>query len=254
MEIWQLILLTAIGCASGFINVMAGGGSLLVLPVMILMGLEGPVANGTIRLGILTQNITAVGKFAHKGYSNFKLSASLAACALPGAVLGAYLGTKLSGVWFNRTLAAIMVAVLVLMSLKGKKSKEEAPESDPAAAPTARRIFFAHVLMLLAGFYGGFIQAGVGFLLMAILHKVLGLDLVRTNMHKVFIVGVYTIFALAIFAVRGRVIWLPAIALAIGNSAGAWVGTHFAITKGRRLIKIIFNIAIIAMAIKLLLY
>ena len=106
--------------------------------------------------------------------------------------------------------------------------------------------------MLAAGFYGGFIQAGVGFILMTILHRVMGLDLVRVNMHKVFIEAVYTMVAIIVYAAQGHVLWIPGICLALGNSSGAWIGTHFAIKKGQRFIRIVFNVTVLALVIKLL--
>ena len=190
MDLWQLILLALIGYLTGFINVMAGGGSLLTMPVMVLMGMPGPVANGTNRVAILAQNITAVTGFFRQGFSDFKLSLSLSLCALPGALIGAYFGTKLQGLWFNRVLAGVMITVMVLMSVK----KHNPVSVTTTGPPEQKRLIAAHILMAVAGFYGGFIQAGVGFILMAILHRVLGLDLVRVNMHKVFIIGTYTIF------------------------------------------------------------
>jgi len=249
MAPWQLLILALIGCLTGFINVMAGGGSLLTMPVMVLMGMKGPVANGTNRVAILAQNITAVAGFFRQGFSDFKLSLTLSLCALPGAVIGAWFGTKLQGVWFNRTLAAVMMVVMILMSMKKPKSAED--RTDKPLQP--KRLIAAHILMVAAGFYGGFIQAGVGFIMMTILHRILGLDLVRVNMHKVFIVGIYTIAALAIFAIRGNVVWLPGCCLAAGNAIGGWFGSHIAVKKGERLIKIVFNTALIVLAIKLLL-
>ena len=246
LTIWHYLLLASAGVIAGFVNVMAGGGSLLVLPIMLFLGIEGPVANGTNRLGILSQNWTAVGKFAHKGYFDLKLSLTLTLCALPGAFLGAFLGTKLSGVWFNRTLGCVMIMVMILMFLKKKDN------TGTGRVLSKKRLIAGHILMFIAGLYGGFIQAGVGFILMTILHRVMHLDLLRTNMYKVFIVGCYTIVALAVFAFRGYVIWLPAIVLAVGTSIGAYISTHLAIKKGQGIIKIIFTIAIIALAIKLL--
>lgn len=228
MDLWQLILLAIIGCLAGFINVMAGGGSLLTMPVMVFMGMPGPLANGTNRVAILAQNVTAVTGFFRQGFSDFKLSLSLSLCALPGAVIGAYFGTKLQGLWFNRVLAGVMIAVMILMSVKKHRAGGITTTTGP---PERKRLIAAHILIAVAGFYGGFIQAGVGFILMAILHRVLGLDLVRVNMHKVFIVGVYTIFALAVFAVRGNVAWIPGISLAAGNAIGGWVGSHIAVKK-----------------------
>ena len=85
MELWQLALLSAAGVVAGFLNVMAGGGSLLTVPIMVFMGIPGPVANGTNRIAILAQNITAATTFFKRGYAEFRLSLTLAACALPGA-------------------------------------------------------------------------------------------------------------------------------------------------------------------------
>jgi uncharacterized membrane protein YfcA len=249
MEFWDGTLLFGVGCLAGFVNVMAGGGSLLTMPIMVFLGLPGPAVNGTNRIGIVIQSVTAVASFRQKGFSDFKLSFSLTACALPGAIVGAMLGTRLEGVWFNRVLAAAMVAVLILMARK--KRPPPAPDAGDLA-PTGPRLVLAHFLMIGAGLYGGFLQAGVGFVMMAILHRTLGLDLVRVNMHKVFIVGVFTLVALAVFAVRGHVYWGVGLTLAAGNAIGAWFGTRYAIREGERLIRLIFNLAVIALAVKLL--
>ena len=246
----QEVVLALVGIVAGFVNVMAGGGSLLVMPVMVFMGLPGPVANGTTRVAILAQNITATAGFRRKGYRDLRLSLTLAACAVPGAAYGALLGTRLEGVWFNRVLAGVMIAVILLMATGPKHS----PAVSTARPRTRGRLVLGHGLMVLAGLYGGFIQAGVGFILMAILHRVMGLDLVRVNMHKVFIVGVYTIVAIAIFAARGSVLWSTGLVLAAGMALGGWIGSHVAVGKGEKLIRIVLNIALVAMAAKLLLW
>lgn len=249
MAIWQVFLLFGVGSVAGFINVMAGGGSLLTLPVMVFMGLPGPTVNGTNRIAILAQNISATISFFRHGYRDLRLSLSLTACALPGTVLGAMAGTRLEGVWFNRTLACVMIVVLLLMSRKSRASTSP----DEGGSISRRRFVLAHLGMVLVGLYGGFIQAGVGFLLMAILHRVLGLDLVRVNMHKVFIIGVYTVLAVAIFAAEGQIFWAAGVALALGNATGGWIGVHFAVAKGDRIIRVVFRFALVAMAVKLLL-
>jgi len=254
METWQLILLTAIGVIAGALNVIAGGGSLLTLPAMILMGMPAPVANGTNRVAILAQNITAVSTFRSKGYSDFKLSLTLALASLPGAVAGAWIGTVMRGEVFNRILAGVMIGVIILMALKERRAKQMArqprPEVEPGSAKP--RMVAGHLAMVLVGLYGGFIQAGVGFLLMAVLHQVMSLDLVRVNMHKVFIVGFFTVAALTVFVVTGKVLWIPGLVLAVGNSLGGWIGSHLSISKGEDFIRRILYVALIAMAVKLL--
>jgi uncharacterized membrane protein YfcA len=249
MELWQLGLLSAAGVVAGFLNVMAGGGSLLTVPIMIFMGIPGPVANGTNRIAILAQNITAVTTFFKRGYAEFRLSLTLTACALPGAVAGAMLGTRLDGVWFNRTLAIIMVGVMLIMAFdKGKKT------GQGNAEPTRKQSLWGHVLMVGVGFYGGFIQLGVGFIIMPVLHRVMGFDLLRTNMHKVFIVASYTAAALLVFASQVEILWIVGLALALGNSIGAWIATNIQIKEGEGIIKIVLNVVLVGFIIKLLFF
>lgn len=249
MEYWQGITLILVGIVAGFINVMAAGGSMISVPVMVFMGIPGPVANGTNRIAILAQNITAVFAFFRKGYSDFRLSLTLSLCALPGAVAGAFIGTRLEGIWFNRILALIMLAVMAVMMLKKETSAEQS-----VIPVTPKKMLIGHLLMVVAGFFGGFIQIGVGFILLPILHNVLGLDLVRANMHKVFIIGSYTIAALFIFITQVELLWLLGICLALGNSIGAWLGAHMSMAKGETLIKIVLNTVLVIFIIKLLFF
>jgi len=247
LELWQIALLIAVGIAGGFVNVVAGGGSLLTVPVMLFLGLPGPVANGTNRIGILAQSIVSIAAFARRGFRDFRLSLSLSACAIPGAVVGALLGVHLEGAWFNRAVALIMVGVLLVMHFD-----QGAAQRSADYRPTRKQLIHGHLLMLVVGFWGGIIQLGVGFIIMPILNRVMGLDLVRTNMHKVFIVAAYTAVALAIFASQVELLWLVGIALAVGNAIGGYLGTHFTISKGERMIRRVLNLVLVAFIVKLL--
>jgi len=247
LEFWQMALLVAVGFAGGFVNVIAGGGSLLTVPVMVFLGLPGPVANGTNRIGILAQSITSIATFTRRGFKDFRLSLSLSACAIPGAVVGALLGVRLDGVWFNRCVALIMIGVMLVMYFDQGATKRSIDYQ-----PTRRQLLHGHLLMLGVGFWGGFIQLGVGFIIMPILNRVMGLDLVRTNMHKVFIVAAYTLVALFIFASQIELLWVVGVALAVGNSIGGYLGARFTISSGERMIRLVLNLVLVAFIIKLL--
>ncbi len=247
MDPLQAAILFAAGVASGWINVLAGGGSILSVPIMVFLGLPGPVANGTNRIGIIAQNLMAVWGFFRKGFSDFKLSASLAACASVGAFFGAHLGVKLDGVWFDRTLALIMLGILIIM-MTGAGQKPASETSKP------RNLILGHLLFIGAGFWGGFIQIGVGLIQMPILNRVMGLDLVRVNMHKVFVALVFSIVSLSVFASQVKIEWALGFALAAGYGVGGWLGANATIEKGAPLIKRVFYLALIAMAVKLLFF
>lgn len=248
-QLWQAALLVGVGVVAGFLNVLAGGGSLLTVPVMVFLGMPGPVANGTNRIAILAQNLSAIRAFKKKGFSDFKLSLTLSACALPGAVAGALLGTQLHGIWFNRILAVIMLGVMLIMYLD-KSSPNQASDTHPSRTQMIR----GHIMMVGVGFWGGFIQIGVGFIIMPVLNRVMGLDLVRTNMHKVFIIATYTVAALAVFSSQVPIMWAAGAALAVGTSIGGYLGANASVVKGEKLIRHVLNIVLIVFIIKLLLF
>ena len=250
MEVWQVLLLAGVGVAAGWMNVMAGGGSMLSVPVMLFLGIPGPVANGTNRIAILAQNIVAVTTFFRQGHADFRLSLSLALAAVPGAILGAMIGVHLDGPWFERTLAVIMIIVMILMWARPAKSDAQTGVREL----TRSRLVWGHICMVGAGLWGGFIQIGVGFILMPILYRVLGLDLVRVNMHKVFIVLVYTVVALVVFASQLQLLWLVGLSLAAGNAIGGWLGARTTTLKGETGVRIVLYGVLVVFIAKLLLF
>jgi uncharacterized membrane protein YfcA len=147
-------------------------------------------------------------------------------------------------VLFKRILGIVLVAAVILIL---RKSPSSADEEGRVGRPV-----LAHLAMVGVGFWGGFLQAGVGFLIMPILYQLLRLDLIRVNMHKVFIVAVYTVPALLVFALQAKVWWLGGLALAVGNATGAWLATRVTITHGERAVRVVFVAAVIAMGVKLI--
>ena len=249
LTLYEYVALALAGFAAGWINVLAGGGSLITVAAMTFIGLPGPVANGTNRIAVIVQSLSAVAAFFRQGFSDFRLSMSLAAVASIGAVIGARIGVELSGAWFERTLALVMLGVLALMA-----TEQKAPATSAGESLAPRNLILGHGLMALAGIWIGFIQIGAGFLVMPILYRVMALDLVRVNMHKVFITFITSIMALFIFAAHVEIAWNAGAALALGTIAGGWMGAHATVRRGARLVRIVLFVMIIAMAAKLLLF
>ncbi len=243
-ETFHLALLFIFGVFAGIINVNAGGGSTLTLPMLLFLGLDGAVANGTNRIAILLQNISAVFSFKSQNHSQFKLSFKLALFTLPGAIIGAYSAVHVSNELFEKILAVIMIGVIVTMLLPKKAIVE-------VETLSRKQNFYVYLAMFAVGFYGGFIQVGVGFLLMASLHYLMKQSLVLVNMHKVFIVLIYTIPALLIFIYTDNINWGYGLLLASGNILGAWWGAKFSVKGGEKVIKTILIIAISLMSLKL---
>ncbi|MFC2169257.1 sulfite exporter TauE/SafE family protein [Acidobacteriota bacterium] len=238
------MLLFGVGSAASFINVNAGGGSSLTLPALIFLGLDGALANGTNRVGLLVQNIFAVASFRKQKFHRFKTSLYLAIFTLPGAVIGSLVATRVSDVLFRRILGIVLILIVCSMFLS-RSYKDKVSSQD------GQRNWLIYPALLGIGFYGGFLQIGVGFLFMAALYHLLKLDLLLVNMHKVFIVLIYTLPALLVFTLTGNVNWKYGLALAAGMAFGAWWGAHAAVKGGERTIRIVLSIAITIMAFKL---
>ena len=243
MDLQSSLLLLCVGIIAGLINIGAGGGSSLTLPTLIFLGLDSAMANGTNRIALIIQNIFAITGFQQEKQNEFKQSFKYALFTLPGAIAGAFLAIRLSDIWFQRILAVIMV--LIVLTLFLPKTKER------SAAVAGKKPWLVYLALLGAGFYGGFIQVGVGFILMAILFHLAGLTLVKVNVHKVFIILIYTIPALAIFVMTDNVNWKYGLILAVGNGIGGWISARVSVKKGEGYIRVILSIAIVIMAYKL---
>jgi uncharacterized membrane protein YfcA len=164
-DLWKFVLLFAVGSIAGFINVNAGGGSTLTLPTLIFLGLDSAIANGTNRIGILIQNLFAVTSFRKQNVHQFKESLKYSYITLPGAVIGALASVSINDEWFQRILAIIMLGIVISMFLPQVKKNYQDVTS------IAKNRWLIYVVLFFIGFYGGFIQVGVGFLLMAVCIK-----------------------------------------------------------------------------------
>ena len=243
---FDLVLLVIIGFVAGGINIVAGGGSLLTLPMLIFLGLPPNVANGTNRIAIIIQNIFAVSGFKSKGVSSFPYSIYLAISAFTGAIVGALIAVDIKGELFNKILAIIMVIIVVYMVFKRKTSIEELKERI-----TGKHFWLGILAFFFVGIYGGFIQAGVGFIILLALSSINGFSLVKSNAIKVFVALVYSFAAVAIFAYNDMINWKYGLILSIGNATGGWFMSRWSVKKGDGFVRLFLIIMVIVMAIKL---
>lgn len=243
-------LLFGVGLVAGTLNVIAGGGSLLTLPAMIFLGLPPTVANGTNRVAILVQNVGAVWRFQRHGLVERAWISLAAIPALAGAALGTWLAVGIDDASFQRILAILMVVIALwtIWDPIGDRVVGDRLESEDGSPP--RRGLLA-AAFFGAGVYGGFVQAGVGFVILAIV-TLGGLNLVRGNALKALVVLVYTPISLALFASAGLIDWGMGASLAAGNLTGAFLGVRLTVLKGHAWVKRVVTVTVLAFAIRLL--
>ncbi|XOV90867.1 MAG: sulfite exporter TauE/SafE family protein [Bacteroidota bacterium] len=239
------IILFGVGVFTGFLNTVAGGGSLLTLPVMIFMGLPGTVANASNRVAIFISGLVAVKGFQSKGVTVFPYAWWVTISACIGAAIGAYFATDIRNDLFNKILAVVMVIVLgtIIFKPKTKVGSEETFSRKKNALSVL--VFF------FLGIYGGFIQAGVGFLVIATLTGIHGFNMAKTNSIKVFVISCYTLLALIIFFIEDKIRWDFGLVLAAGNSLGSWIASRWSVDKDDKLIQGFLVVAVLGLAIKL---
>lgn len=237
------LYLFLIGIAVGFLNVIAGGGSVFVLPFLIFMGLDTATANGTNRLGVMMQTYSAVATYKKDFLEEYKISWQMSLLTIPGAIAGTLLAINTSNEMFEIILGVIMIFVVINMvfTLNIKQTQDEINKLPKSM----------YIYMLLIGFYGGFIQVGIGFILMFVISKVLHKNLVKTNFHKSFIVLIYTVPSFIIFVINGNVDWILGLILGIGSSIGSFWAVRSSLKNGEKIIKPIMIVSILIIVAKL---
>ncbi|WP_298288522.1 sulfite exporter TauE/SafE family protein [uncultured Lutibacter sp.] len=238
--------LVFVGFVAGAINTLAGGGSLLTLPILIFLGLPPNIANATNRIAILFQNIFTTAGFKSKGIVTFPFSIYLGVSALLGSILGAQIAVDIKGDIFNKILAIIMVLVVGLMVFKPNSKQFNLIERT-----SGKHLWISTILFFFVGVYGGFIQAGVGFIMLLILSSLNNISLVKSNAIKVTVVLIYTISAVIVFAYNDVINWKIGLILALGNASGGWLASRWSVNKGDGLIKKFLIVMVVLMAIKL---
>ncbi|MEM8904110.1 MAG: sulfite exporter TauE/SafE family protein [Actinomycetota bacterium] len=231
------VLLVVGGLFAGVINAMAGGGSLLTVPLLSLAGVEGLLANGTNRVGVLIQTGSAGIGFARRGVGGREETLRILVPTVVGGVIGSVAVSQIDDELFERAFGVLMIPLLVLALWK--------PRADRPRRPWP--YWLTATVFVGVGFYAGAIQAGVGLILLLVLSRA-GHDLVTANAIKTYVVIAVSIVAVAVFVSQDQVRWLPALVLSAGTAAGGYLGSQIAVDGGERVIKPVLVVSVLALS------
>lgn len=244
-----ILLLLSTGLIAGVINTLAGGGSNLTLPALMVMGLPADVANATNRVGVLLQSLVGTRGFDRHGKLEKSDIGPILVPTLLGSGIGAVCASYLPTTYLKPILLATMLGMALIILIR-PSTVAPLPGEMPKHVSSSRG---AWVALFVAGIYGGFVQAGVGFILLAAFCGGLRYDLVRANALKMLCTAILTILALGIFVWRDQVLWVPGLTLAIGTMAGAQLGVRFALRVSQSTLKwFLFLMTLFASAAALL--
>ena len=244
-HLWEFLLVILVGFGAAFLNTVGGGGSLFSVPILTFLGLPITIANATSRVAILFQNVFAVFGFRSKGVElPWPYSLYLGIASLGGGFLGAWLASRMSDESFKQLFVVVMVlsVIMIVWDPFRAKNGEQLGRS---------RQIVGGMLFFFIGIYGGLVQAGIGFLVIAVLSGINNLSLVKSNYVKVFAAIVYTGISVSVFAWQGKIQWLTGAVLAIGHAWGGWVASRWSVKAGELWIKRVMIVSVLAMAVVL---
>jgi uncharacterized membrane protein YfcA len=240
MSITEIIVIIVAGIFVGFINTLSGGGSVISLSLLVILGLPAGIANGTNRISIFFQTLSSVGSFSkQKMFTNLR-PVWLGIPATIGSVMGAYLAIDVH----EKVIEKAMILAMILMAFFLFYKPDRWLKENPALLQKKLR-WWQFVIFFAIGFYGGFIQVGVGYFLLMALVLGTGYDLVKANAVKNLIVFFYAIFALAVFMINGQVHYVYGLLLSAGSVVGALIASYFAVKKGAGFIRAVIILSII---------
>ena len=240
MSIIEIVVIIVAGILVGFINTLSGGGSVISLSLLLLLGLPANIANGTNRISIFFQTLSSVGSFTRQKMFTDLRPVWLSIPATIGAILGAYLAVDVNTRVIEIAMAISMAVMVFFLFYKPDKWLKENP-----GLLTGPVQWWQVIIFFIVGFYGGFIQVGVGYFLLMALVMGVGYDLVKANAVKNLIVFFYAIFALLVFMIDGKVNYLYGIILSAGSMIGAFIASYLAVKKGGGFIRAVILFSVI---------
>ena len=241
---WQVIsLLLLAGFLVGFINTIAGSGTVITYSLFMMLGLPANFANGTIRLGVVMQTLVAGLNFRKHQKLDFKKGLKLAIPVIVGSVIGAQIAASIDENIFRKILAGVLFIMLIFLFADPKRWLK-----DQLHLINRKPDFLQISIFFGIGLYGGFIHIGVGIILLSAIVLNAGYDLVKANAIKIMIVFLYSPFALVVFMLNSQVHYGIGLIAAIGNIAGGVIGSNMAISKGSGFVRWILVAVILLFA------
>jgi uncharacterized membrane protein YfcA len=243
----SIIVLICSGIIVGFINTLAGGGTVISLSVFMFFGLPPLLANGTNRVAVVFQNLTSVIYFQRNKFIDWHKILHFGIPVVVGSLTGAFIAGYLSNRWFQYIFAATVILFGISMLLNPNRYIRERTDL------VNRKITLPqYLLYFLLGIYGGFVHVGIGYLFLAVLVLMNGYDLLKANVLKNVLVLTYVPFSVLIYALQGNVCWTFGLIHAIGNIIGAGLAARLAIKKGAPFIRYIVLILIVIVILQML--
>lgn len=219
MDTSTIIIAVLGGFLAGVVNTLAGNGSVITLSILTeVMGLPGTIANATNRVGILFQGFaSSAGFIKNKKYAVVRHTKLYVAVATVGAIIGVYAAMSISNDQFKAIFKYLLLFMLLIVLVNPKRWLIKNSEA------AVQNLYISIPAFLLLGFYGGFIQMGMGVFFLAISVLIMKINIIDANALKTFIIALYSIVVVAIFHWNGMIDWKVGLIVAAGQATGGYL-------------------------------
>lgn len=244
---WDLLAFAFAGAfLTGIINALAGNGSVITLSILTeVLGMPGNLANGTNRIGVLMNSIGAFTGFLGKRDVKYKTYWSFIWPVIVGSVVGTFVATQVTSDQFMLVFKVLMVVMLFVVLVNPERWLiSQAGRSNVSP-------WLLYPILLALGFYGGFIQMGMGVFYLAILVLITKLPIIESNMVKAIAVGLFSIISVILFGLANQIHWGVGLLMGSAQFIGGWLAAHYA-SRFREAAKVAYGILLIAIAISIL--
>lgn len=242
----EIILFLLVGSAvAGFIDAVCGGGGLISVPVLLTAGFSPAQAIAANKLQGAVGGLASTHYYAGKGLLDKKQLLIM----LPPALVGGAAGTFSIALLGNEFMAKILPVMLILMALYFFFSKEI---TGSERSPKLSIGMFSFTIIPLISFYDGFFGPGAGTFYLLAVTSLLGMTVVRGMAYSRVLNLASNLISLLVFIYLGKMAWIAGIIMAIGETIGVYIGSHFVYKNGAKLVRPLVVVACTLMAIKFL--
>ena len=253
MDVTVAAMIVLAGLLSGFVDAVAGGGGLIMIPMLMLGGAPAHVAIATNKLCGTTGYMTSSLRFVRAKLVDWPACFAIGLPAAAGAVLGSLLISRLTREWAEPIVIGLLIAVTAWVMVRHQLVRRRS--DDVVAAPTTvgpARMIQSGALGVLLGFHDGFFGPGAGALLVFALLVLWSLNFVRGTGSAKVIALMTNLAAVSAFLWVGAVDVPKGLLASVGTVAGAYAGASAVATWGDRLNRPLFAVVTSVLVVALL--
>lgn len=244
LDLWLYPALTLVAILTGFIDAVAGGGGLVMMPILLSTNLPPHVVLGTNKIQSLSGTSMATWRYHRAGLFSFRENAPTAVVVFIGAMIGSLAIQRLSADVLKLVVPVLLIAVALYTVLSPSMSDNDrhAHIGERGYMPVAGGI----------GFYDGFFGPGTGQFLATTLVALRGMGLTRATGLAKFLNGTSNVASVIVFTIGGQALWGLGLCMGAGAMTGAWIGSHYATKFGAKVIRPLLVVVSIGLTVRLI--